>query len=204
MKKAEYPEPIKELVAELKRLPGIGPRSAERIALWLVQSRDARPKALAEALVQVQDRVKPCPHCGFFTTDELCVFCSDPGRGQQSICVVEEATDVLSLERTGVLRGSYHCLGGRISPLDHVGPEDLRIAQLLERVRTEAPQEVILALGSDVEGEATANYLAELLKDYPVQVTRIAQGLPAGGGLESADELTLSRALAGRRQIGGV
>lgn len=202
MKKADYPEPIKELVLELKRLPGIGPRSAERIALWLVQSRDARPKALAEALLNVGEHVKACGRCGFFATDGLCVFCSDSTRGNQSLCVVEEATDVLALERTGVLRGVYHCLGGRISPLDHVGPEDLRIPQLLERVRTESPGEVILALGSDVEGEATANYLADLLKGYPVQVTRIAQGLPAGGGLESADELTLSRALSGRRQVG--
>ncbi|MEA3188967.1 MAG: recombination protein RecR [Chthoniobacter sp.] len=117
------------------------------------------------------------------------------------LCVVEQATDILPLERTGVFRGSYHALGGRISPLDHIGPEQLRIEALLQRVKQEQPREVILALGSDVEGEATANYLVELLRDYSVSITRIAQGLPAGGGLESADELTLSRALAGRRQI---
>lgn len=201
MKKADYPEPIKELVAELKRLPGIGPRSAERIALWLVQSRDARSRLLAQALERVSEQVHACERCGFFSVQGLCVFCSDSERSDHALCVVEQATDILSLERTGVLRGSYHALGGRISPLDHVGPEDLRIAALLERVRNESPKEVILALGSDVEGEATANYIADLLKNFPVQVTRIAQGLPAGGGLESADELTLSRALAGRRQI---
>lgn len=201
MKKADYPEPIKELVSELKRLPGIGPRSAERIALWLVQSRDARPKLLANALDRVSASVQACPRCGFFTAEAICVFCSDTSRTDRALCVVEQATDILALERTGVLRGSYHALGGRISPLDHIGPEDLRIASLMERVRTEAPLEVILALGSDVEGEATANYIGELLKSFPVQVTRIAQGLPAGGGLESADEITLSRALSGRRQI---
>lgn len=201
MKKADYPEPIKDLVGELKRLPGIGPRSAERIALWLVQSRDARPKGLAESLLKVGEHVSACPRCGFFAADGVCHFCSDPSRSAQSLCVVEQATDILSLERTGILRGSYHALGGRISPLDHIGPEDLRIPALLERVRTEAPQEIILALGSDVEGESTANYIAELLKSYPVEVTRIAQGLPAGGGLESADELTLSRALSGRRPL---
>ena len=201
MKKVDYPEPIKELVSELKRLPGIGPRSAERIALWLVQSRDARPKLLANALERVAELVHACPRCGFFTSEGVCIFCSDTSRNSHALCVVEQATDILSLERTGILRGSYHALGGRISPLDHVGPEDLRIAALLERVRTESPEEVILALGSDVEGEATANYIAELLKTFPVQVTRIAQGLPAGGGLESADELTLSRALSGRRRI---
>jgi recombination protein RecR len=201
MKRVEYPAPIKELVAQLRRMPGIGPRSAERIALWMVQSKDARINEIAAALKEVSESVRPCGECGFFTTGGQCPFCGDASRATGVICVVEQATDILPLERTGAFGGRYHALGGRISPLDHIGPEDLRIDSLLKRIVKEAPTEVILALSSDVEGEATANYIADLLKGQNVSVTRIAQGLPAGGGLESADELTLSRALAGRRQI---
>jgi recombination protein RecR len=201
VKRVDYPAAIRDLISQLKRMPGIGPRSAERIALWLVQSRDARPKEIAETLRATADSVRPCPKCGFFTVDAICEICADESRGAGPICVVELATDILPLERTGVFRGKYHALGGRISPLDHVGPDDLRIQALLDRVKTESPAEVILALGGDVEGEATANYLAELLRGFPVALTRIAQGLPAGGGLESADELTLSRALSGRTKI---
>lgn len=201
MKRIEYPAPLKELVAQLKRMPGIGPRSAERIALWMVSARNARPGEIAAAISAMTESVKPCPQCGFFTTEPLCEICADEAREADVICVVEEATDILPLERTGAFRGRYHALGGRISPLDHVGPEDLRIDALVERVRKEAPAEVILALGSDVEGEATANYLAGLLREFPVQLTRIAQGLPAGGGLDHADELTLSRALSGRVRV---
>ena len=201
MKRIDYPEAIRELIAELKRMPGVGPRSAERIALWMVQSRDARPGEIAGALRKAGEQVKPCARCGFFSTGPLCEICADETRSRDLLCVVEQPTDILPLERTGVFRGSYHALGGRISPLDHVGPGDLRIDALIERVKTESPTEVILALSSDVEGEATANYLAGLLAEFPVSVTRIAQGLPAGGGLESADELTLSRALSGRRRI---
>jgi recombination protein RecR len=202
VKRVEYPAAIRDLIAQLKRMPGIGPRSAERIALWLVQSRDARPKEIAESLRAMADSVRPCPKCGFFTVESICEICADESRIAGPLCVVELATDILPLERTGVFRGKYHALGGRISPLDHIGPGDLRIESLLDRVKAESPGEVILALGGDVEGEATANYLAELLREFPsVTVTRIAQGLPAGGGLESADELTLSRALSGRTKI---
>ena len=201
MKRVDYPTEIRDLIAQLKRMPGIGPRSAERIALWLVQSRDARPKEIAETLRATAECVRPCVRCGFFTTGDICEICSDEGRNRELLCVVEMATDILPLERTAMFKGTYHALGGRISPLDHVGPEDLRIQALLDRVKSEAPAEVILALGADVEGEATANYLAELLREFPVNITRIAQGLPAGGGLESADELTLSRALSGRIKI---
>ena len=182
-------------------MPGIGPRSAERIALWMNQSRDAHPQEIATAIRTANEEVRLCARCGFFTTGTICEICADETRDAAQICVVEQATDILPLERTGAFRGRYHALGGRISPLDHVAPEDLRIDPLLSRISSEKPGEIILALGADVEGEATANYLAELLRDLPVQVTRIAQGLPAGGGLENADELTLSRALAGRRQI---
>lgn len=202
MKRVEYPAAIRDLIAQLKRMPGIGPRSAERIALWLVQSRDARPKEIAGSLQAMADTVRPCVKCAFFTTEALCEICADESRAAGPLCVVELATDILSLERTGVFRGRYHALGGRIAPLDHIGPGDLRIDPLLERVKTEEPGEVILALSGDVEGEATANYLAELLREFPeIAVTRIAQGLPAGGGLESADELTLSRALTGRTKV---
>lgn len=201
MKRADYPDAIKQLVAELKRMPGIGPRSAERIALWMIQSRDARPADLARIIAATTSAVHPCPRCGFFSTDTLCAFCADAQRDRNLLCVVEQPTDILPLERTGAFRGGYHALGGRLSPLDHVGPGDLRIDALLERVKAEQPTEVILALGADVEGEATANYLASLLHGLPVRVTRLAQGLPAGGGLEHADELTLSRALAGRTAL---
>jgi len=198
MNRLAYPAAIQGLIGELKRLPGIGPRSAERIALWMLQSRDARPLEIARVIREVQENIRSCPRCGFFTTESLCEICTDPARDGALICVVEQATDILPLERTGVFRGRYHALGGRISPLDHVGPEDLRIDALVARIQAEAPAEIIFALGSDVGGEATANYLATILRELPVKVTRLAQGMPAGGGLEQADELTLSRALAGR------
>jgi recombination protein RecR len=198
MRRIDYPPAIKALIGELKRLPGIGPRSAERIALWMIQSRDARPAEVARAIGDVTQSIHPCPRCGFFTTEPLCEICADAQRDATVLCVVEQPTDILPLERTGVFRGCYHTLGGRISPLDHIGPEELRIDALVERIKTEQPSEVILALGSDVEGEATANYLAGLLRDLPVSVTRLAQGMPAGGGLEHADELTLTRAMSGR------
>jgi recombination protein RecR len=202
LKRVEYPGPIGELIAQLRRMPGIGPRSAERIALWMNQSRDARPGEIAHAIQAAAEGIQPCTRCGFFSIGPLCEICADESRNTELLCVVEQATDILPLERTGVYRGRYHSLGGRIAPLDHIGPEQLRIEELLQRIDTEGPSEVILALGSDVEGEATANYLAGLLREKAVKVTRIAQGMPAGGGLESADELTLSRALAGRRQVG--
>jgi recombination protein RecR len=201
MRHADYPLALKTLIAELKRMPGIGPRSAERIALWMIQTRDARPQEIARTIGEVTSQIQPCTQCGFFTTEKLCTICADAARDVSQLCVVEQATDILPLERTGAFRGLYHALGGRISPLDHIGPEDLRIDALIDRIRNEHPTEVILALGADVEGEATASYLAGVLRDHPVTLSRIAQGLPAGGGLEFADELTLSRALAGRRPV---
>jgi len=202
MKRADFPEPVKALVGELKRLPGIGPRSAERIAVWLLQSPKANPALLAEVLLVAKEKIRPCPVCGFFATEASCEVCDDPARDDRVLCVVEQATDVLPLERSGAFRGRYHCLGGKLSPLDRVSPEDLRIPPLIRRIEA-APEEieVILALGSDVEGEATANYLAELLRGRNCRLTRIAQGLPAGGGLEHADELTLLRAMQGRRSV---
>ena len=201
MKRAEYPAAIRALIAELKRMPGVGPRSAERIALWMIQSRDARPAEIARAIGEVTQTIKPCPRCGFFTTETLCELCTDPSRDSALICVVEQPTEILPLERTGAFRGRYHALGGRIAPLDHIGPDDLRIDALVERIKAEAPAEIILALGGDVEGEATANYLAALLRELPVTVTRLAQGMPAGSGLDHADELTLTRAMTGRTRV---
>lgn len=202
MKRADFPEPVRELIRELKQLPGIGPRSAERIAVWLLQHPKAQPAALAGALEAADEKIRDCPTCGFFATEEGCGICDDQSRDEYGLCVVEQATDVLPLERSGVFRGRYHCLGGKLSPLDRVTPEDLRIAQLLRRLEAIPHEvEVVLALGSDVEGEATANYLVDLLRGKNCTLSRIAQGLPAGGGLEHADDLTLMRAMQGRRGL---
>ena len=199
MARIDYPEAVGRLVEELRRLPGVGPSSAERIAIWLLQGAKADPLALAGALEKAKAEVIACPVCGFFATAERCAICSDHSR-EAVICVVEQATDVLPLERSGAFKGRYHCLGGKLSPLDNVTPDDLRIGSLLRRIDAEQVPEVILAPGSDVEGEATANYLAGILRGRCL-VTRIAQGLPAGGGLEHADALTLARALEGRRGL---
>jgi recombination protein RecR len=201
LRRTEYPAAIHDLIAQLRQMPGVGPRSAERIALWLVQSRGDQPEQITRAIAATRAAVHPCKRCGFFATDEICAICADLSRAADLLCVVEQATDILPLEKTSAFRGRYHSLGGRISPLDHVGPDDLRIKELLERVEKENFSEVILALAADVEGEATTNYLVELLKDKPVTLTRIAHGLPAGSGLESADELTLYQALSGRRKL---
>lgn len=182
-------------------MPGVGPRSAERIALWIVQSRSQQPESIARSIAATRETVRPCPRCGFFTMEETCDICSDPTRAADLLCVVEQPTDILPLEKTSAFRGRYHSLGGRISPLDHVGPDDLRIKELVTRVEQEKFSEIILALAADVEGEATTNYLVELLKPLGVSLTRIAHGLPAGGGLESADELTLYQALSGRTKL---
>ena len=200
MAQADFPDPVKGLISELKRLPAIGPRSAERIAIWLLQSPKADPAALAAALAHAKASIIACPVCGFFAVQGACQICDDPKRDDGILCVVEQATDVLPLERCGAFSGRYHCLGGKLSPLDRVSPDDLRIPSLLQRIDA-APQEleVILALGADVEGEVTANYLASLLRGRKCSISRIAQGLPAGGGLEHADELTLLRAIQGRR-----
>ncbi len=200
----DFPPPVKSLVAALKRLPGIGPRSAERIAVWVLQNPEADPAHIAETLSAAAAAVRPCPVCGFFATDDGCAACDDRKRDDSLLCVVEQATDVIPLERSGSFQGRYHCLGGRLSPLDGVDPEHLNIDSLLRRIDNAADPasiEVILALGSDVEGEATSNYLAGLLRVRGCRITRIAQGLPAGGGLEHADDLTLTRAMQGRRDV---
>jgi recombination protein RecR len=201
VRRTEYPGAIRELIVQLRQMPGVGPRSAERIALWIVQARQGPPEGIANAITQTRAAIHPCVQCGFFATADLCEICLDDSRAHDLLCVVEQPTDILPLEKTSAFRGRYHSLGGRISPLDRVAPEDLRIDALLGRVERETPNEIIFALAADVEGEATTNYLVDLLKKFPVTLTRIAHGLPAGGGLESADELTLSRALAGRTRL---
>ena len=201
MRRTEYPAAIRDLIAQLRQMPGVGPRSAERIALWIVQSRDQQPEGIAGAIAAARTSIRPCTLCGFFATNQVCEICADDSRLMDLLCVVEQPTDILPLERTSAFRGLYHSLGGRISPLDRVAPEDLTIAALIERVEKESPNEIIFALAADVEGEATTNYLVELLRKYPVTLTRLARGLPAGGGLESADELTLHRALSGRTRL---
>lgn len=199
MKRIEYPVVLRDLIARLRQMPGVGPRSAERIALWMIQAKHDQPEQISQTINHTRAQVHPCKLCGFFATEELCEICRDESRSSDLLCVVEQATDILPLEKTSAFRGRYHSLGGRISPLDHVGPEDLRIRQLLERVEREKLSEIIFALAADVEGEATTNYLVDLLRETGVRLTRIAHGLPAGGGLESADELTLYQALTGRQ-----
>jgi recombination protein RecR len=201
LRKTEYPVAIRNLIAQLRQMPGVGPRSAERIALWIVRARTNQPAEIARAITETREAVHPCPLCGFFATEEICEICADSSRSIELLCVVEQPTDILPLEKTNAFRGRYHSLGGKISPLDHVGPEDLRIKELLERLDREKISEIIFALSADVEGEATTNYLVDLLKGRPATLTRIAHGLPAGGGLESADELTLSAALSGRTKL---
>lgn len=201
MSKIYYPKPYLLLTEELQHLPGIGPRSAERIALWLLQSRDANPARLARSIQEASQCLRSCKLCGFFTTEDLCRICSAPERRVYPICVVETASDIVAIERAGVFSGRYHALGGKFSPLDGIGPEQLRIPSLLARVESERPQELILALSADVEGDATSHYLAHLFSEKGVLVSRIAHGLPVGGGLEYADVGTLSYAISGRSEI---
>ena len=195
------PEPITSLVAALNRLPGVGPRSAERIALHLVQSERADAAQLADAIVRARERIQLCANCGALTETSPCDICSDSRRDASVVCIVEQPVDILSLEKSGTFRGKYHVLGGKISPLDGIDPEDLRIAELEKRLANEPIKEIVIALGTDVEGDATGFYLAKRLARSGLKLTRIAHGLPAGTGLEFADELTLSRALEGRREM---
>ena len=198
---ATLPEPLSRLIAGLSRLPGVGPRSAERIALHIVQSESGSVQQLADALVAARERVQPCNICGALTEQQPCIICSDDRRDASLVCVVERPVDILSIEKSNTYRGKFHVLGGKISPLNGIGPEDLRIASLEQRLETENIAEVVLALPSDVEGDATSYYLAKILKPHAIKVSRIAQGISVGTGLEFADELTLSRAMEARREI---
>ncbi len=195
------PEPVSALVAALGRLPGIGPRSAERLALHLVQSEARQVKQLAQALLDAREKIQLCDTCGALTESQPCALCTDDRRDATILCVVETAVDVIKVDKSGAFNGRFHVLGGKISPLNGVEPEDLRIAELDLRVEQGGVGEIIIALGTDVEGAATSNYLAQRLAAKGAKVTRIAHGLPAGSGLEFVDELTLSHALEGRREM---
>ncbi|MBB5633527.1 recombination protein RecR [Cryobacterium mesophilum] len=194
---------VQELIDELGRLPGIGPKSAQRIAFHILQTEAFDVSRLAEVLVEVREKVRFCEVCGNVTEQERCAICRDPRRSAATICVVEEAKDVAAIERTREFKGLYHVLGGAISPIDGVGPEDLRIRQLMERLADGTVTEVIIATDPNLEGEATASYLSRLLVQPNLRVTRLASGLPVGGDLEYADEVTLGRAFEGRRVVQG-
>jgi len=193
--------PIQDLVDELNRLPGIGPKSAQRLAFHLVKSPAQDAKRLADAIVQAKERVRFCRECFGVSEGELCRICADPGRDGSLVCVVEEPKDVSVMEKAGVIKGRYHVLGGAISPMDGIGPDDLRIQELLDRVERNDVNEVILATNPNLEGNATAMYIGGLLKPLGLKVTRLASGLPVGGDLEYADEITLGQALEGRREL---
>jgi recombination protein RecR len=195
------PDSITTLIASLSKLPGVGPRSAERIALHLVQTESGAVKHLADTIINARERIQFCTTCGALTEKSPCNICDDTRRDGSLICVVERAVDILSVEKSGTFRGKFHVLGGKISPLDGVEPEDLRIAELEKRLAQEPIKEIIIALATDVEGDATSHYLAKRLARPGLKISRIAYGLPAGSGLEYADELTLSRALEGRRAM---
>jgi recombination protein RecR len=190
---------IQDLIDELGRLPGVGPKSAQRIAFHIIQSDRVDVTRLAEVLKTVKERVKFCSICGNITEEDSCKICRDPRRDKTSICVVEESKDVLAIEKTREFKGSYHVLGGAISPIDGVGPENLRIKELMTRLAETTIGEVIIATDPNLEGEATATYLMRLIKPLGVKVSRLASGLPVGGDLEYADEITLGRAFEGRR-----
>jgi recombination protein RecR len=196
-----YEGPIQDLIDELSRLPGIGPKSAQRLAFHLVKAMPDEAKRLAETILQAKDRISFCKECGNVAEGDLCRVCRDEGRDRTTLCVVEEPKDVATIEKAGVIKGRYHVLGGAISPLDGVGPEDLRVQELLDRVERDGVTEVILATNPNLEGNATAMYVAAMLKPVGVTVTRLASGLPVGGDLEYADEVTLSQALEGRREM---
>jgi recombination protein RecR len=206
-----YPPPLQNLIDQFRRLPGVGPKSAERFALHLLRNPAEEVTALIEQLAAVRDRIDRCGECGMVTDGARCGICTDARRDRSVVCVVAEMPDLLAIERTGEFRGLYHILDGLLAPIEGVGPEQLRISELMERVRkstgelkdrrTEEPMEIIFAFDPTIEGETTVNYLARALADTGIRLTRIARGLPVGGDLEYADPVTLSDALSGRREI---
>lgn len=198
---ASYTTPVQVLIDELGRLPGIGPKSAQRIAFHLLKVPADEVARLAHALTDAKAKVRFCDRCWNIADDVLCPICSDDRRDSTVVCVVEEARDIVAIERTGEFRGRYHVLLGAMSPLEGIGPEQLKVKELFARITPEAIEEVILCTNPNTEGEVTAMYLARMLQPFGVRVTRIASGLPVGGDLEYADELTLGRALEGRRDV---
>jgi recombination protein RecR len=198
---AHYPEPFARLIEALQRLPGIGPKSAQRMTFYLLKRPIDEVRELSEAVIALKEKITYCRICFNVTDEDPCRICADPARDNRVLCVVEEPNDLLAMERTGEFRGRYHVLLGALSPLDGIGPEDIKVRELLARLESGETTEVILATNPNVEGEATAIFLAKLLRPLGVRVTRIARGLPVGGDLEYADQVTLSKALEGRREI---
>jgi recombination protein RecR len=196
-----YEGVIQELIDELGRLPGVGPKSAQRIAFYLLQADEDQAKRLAEVLKEVKERVRFCEQCGNVAEAELCNICRDPRRSKASICVVEESKDVQAIERTREFKGLYHVLGGAISPIEGIGPDNLRIKELVSRLADPEIKEIIIATDPNLEGEATATYLTRMLSPMGITISRLASGLPVGGDLEYADEITLGRAFEGRRTV---
>jgi recombination protein RecR len=194
-----YPQPLIDLIDHLKVLPGIGPKSAERIAFHILNADKESAVKLSQAITELKHKIKHCTICFNLSENDICGICGNDKRDKNNICVVESPKDVQSIEKTRNYNGLYHVLLGKISPLDGIGPDDIRIKELLERVEKNRPQEIIIATSSDVEGEATALYLAKILKPFGVKITRIAYGIPVGSALEFADEITLTRSLEGRR-----
>lgn len=192
---------IQKLLDELERLPGIGPKSAQRVAYFILNSERDDAMRLAQAIEEVKDTVRFCARCFNYAEDDLCEICSSPRRDDATICVVSESRDIPPIERTGVFSGVYHVLGGALSPMDGIGPDELKIRQLMARLSDERVEEVVIATNPNVEGETTATYLARLIKPLGVKVTRPASGLPVGGDLEFADEVTLGRAMEARREL---
>jgi recombination protein RecR len=199
---AYYPEPVARLIDAFQRLPGIGPKTAQRLTFYMLKRPADEVRELGDALLAMKQKITYCRVCFNITDEDPCRICTDPRRDEHVICVVEEPNDLLAMERTGEYRGRYHVLLGALSPLDGIGPDDLKIRELLARLEGRDTTELILATNPNVEGEATALYLAKLLRPFAVRITRIARGLPVGGDLEYADQVTLSKALEGRREIG--
>lgn len=198
---ADYPPAALRLVAALRKLPGVGPRSAERLALHLLSAAPGASEDLAHAVKEARDQIQLCPECGFFSEDVLCEICRDKNRNSSLLCVVEHPPDVLNFERSGAFKGRYHVLGGLLSPLDGIGPEELKLPGLLKRTKQNKVIEVILGFGTDARGETTALYLAKELSALGVKITRLATGVAAGSGLEFVDSITLGHALSHRREL---
>ena len=196
-----YSEPLSNLIKELQRLPGIGPKTAQRLAFFIIEGPSSNAEKLARSISLAKTEIRFCKQCFNFASQDLCPICMDTKRDTSLICVVEDAKDIIAIEKTHHYKGLYHVLHGTISPIDGVGPEHLKIAELVERVKNSQLKEIVIATNPNIEGEQTAMYISKLLKEYDVKTTRIASGLPVGGDLEYADEITLGRALDGRREL---
>lgn len=195
------PLPLSRLIGELKKLPGIGEKNAQRLAFYLLGAPRERAESLSRALMEMKDGIKTCSHCFNLSEEDLCSICKDPGRSKRSLCVVESARDLIAIESTGQYNGTYHVLTGILSPMKGIGPDDLKIGELMDRISKENIQEVILATNLDVEGESTASYLINTIRPLGIEITRIARGIPIGGNLENADQVTLGMALDGRSKV---